>query len=68
MKIKCIHCRQDVILGHKIFRDYDGPVKCFCCGSLIKVRIEKGSFCSAYLMNAFPRKYFNIPIESSFHA
>jgi uncharacterized Zn finger protein len=42
MKIDCPSCASEVSLDHKVFEDYDGPVKCFCCGTMVEIRTEGG--------------------------
>lgn len=42
MKIDCPSCGSEVNLDHKVFEDYDGPIKCFCCGTMMEVRTESG--------------------------
>jgi hypothetical protein len=42
MKIDCPSCGSEVSLDHKVFEDYDGPVKCFCCGTMVEIRTEGG--------------------------
>lgn len=46
MKITCICCAGEVNLDHKVFENYDGPVKCFRCGAIMDVRTEAGTVCS----------------------
>jgi DNA-directed RNA polymerase subunit RPC12/RpoP len=43
MKISCIICGQEVNLDHVVFQDYDGPVKCFYCGTMMKLRSTQGA-------------------------
>lgn len=42
MKIDCPSCGSEVSLEHKVFEDYDGPVKCFCCGTIMEIRTTGG--------------------------
>jgi hypothetical protein len=42
MKIKCISGGRDVNLDHRVFEDYDGPVKCFSCSTLMEMRTIRG--------------------------
>jgi hypothetical protein len=42
MKIKCISCGRDVNLDHTLFEDYDGPVKCFSCSTMMEMRTIRG--------------------------
>jgi hypothetical protein len=47
MKIDCTHCGSEVNLDHEVFNDYQGPVKCFCCGTTMDIRISDGILESA---------------------
>jgi DNA-directed RNA polymerase subunit N (RpoN/RPB10) len=42
MKIKCISCGRDANLGHRVFEDYEGPVKCFSCSTMMEMRTVRG--------------------------
>ena len=42
MKIKCVSCGRDVNLDHNVFEDYEGPVKCFSCSTMMELRTIRG--------------------------
>lgn len=42
MKIKCICCGRDVNLDHRVFEDYEGPVKCFSCSTMMEIKTMRG--------------------------
>lgn len=42
MKINCTDCGYEVRLDHEVFNDYQGPIKCFCCGTIMDIRITTG--------------------------
>lgn len=42
MKVNCISCGYEVNLDYTGFEDYVGPVKCFCCGEMLEVKIASG--------------------------
>jgi hypothetical protein len=42
MKVNCISCGYEVNLEHTGFEDYMGPVKCFCCGAMMEIKIAEG--------------------------
>jgi len=42
MKLDCISCGYEVNLEHTGFEDYTGPVKCFCCGAMMEIKIAEG--------------------------
>ena len=42
MKIECISCGRDVNLDHRVFENYEGPVKCFSCSAMMEMRTTRG--------------------------
>ena len=42
MKVSCIACNGEVNLDHSIFDTYEGPVKCFSCGTMMVVKTAEG--------------------------
>jgi transcription elongation GreA/GreB family factor len=42
MKMSCITCGREVNLDHVIFQNYEGPVKCFSCGTMMEVKTAQG--------------------------
>lgn len=42
MKIKCISCGRDVNLDHEVFENYEGPVKCFSCSTMMEMKTIRG--------------------------
>jgi hypothetical protein len=42
MIVNCTSCGREINLDHKVFEDYDGPVKCFCCGVMMEVKVADG--------------------------
>ena len=42
MKVNCTSCEYEVNLDHTGFEDYVGPVKCFCCGTMMEIKIAEG--------------------------
>ncbi len=43
MIVKCLACRQEMILNDSKFHNYQGPVKCFGCGAKMNVRSVRGA-------------------------
>ena len=37
-----ISCGRDVNLDHRVFEDYEGPVKCFSCSTMMEIRTIRG--------------------------
>lgn len=42
MKVNCTSCGYEVNLDLTGFEDYNGSVKCFCCGAMMEVKITEG--------------------------
>jgi len=42
MRIRCMACDAEINLDHVIFHDYEGPVKCFCCETILEVKTSHG--------------------------
>jgi DNA-directed RNA polymerase subunit N (RpoN/RPB10) len=43
MRIACVVCGKEVNLDHAIFQNYQGPVKCFSCGTMMEVKTARGT-------------------------
>ena len=41
MRINCLSCGHKLDMGDS-YNDYEGLVKCFICGALLKIRAEEG--------------------------
>jgi len=46
MRVKCISCGNELNLDHWIFEDYEGPVKCFSCATMMEVKSTGGEIYS----------------------
>jgi uncharacterized Zn finger protein len=42
MRIDCNHCDYELNLDHKVFQNYEGPIKCFCCGTVMDIKAKQG--------------------------
>ena len=49
MKINCISCGFKIDL-EDAYENYNGPVKCFACGALLRIGIEGGKLNSVEFM------------------
>jgi hypothetical protein len=63
MKIDCVSCGRDINLDHPIFVNYVGPLKCFSCGTMMKVEISKGLALSIRPLFFIDRRFPAIKIE-----
>ena len=52
MKIDCISCSGRMNLDHPVFEEYQGPVKCFHCGTLMDVEIARGQLRTSSLQGS----------------
>jgi ribosomal protein S27E len=50
MRVTCISCGNELNLDHWIFEDYEGPVKCFSCATMMEVKSTGGE---VYSINPF---------------
>jgi transcription elongation factor Elf1 len=64
MKINCTYCGHEVNLDHTVFKDYVGPVKCFCCGAMIEVKIASGFVYSTNPLAILESQAANNPTEN----
>ena len=46
MRLKCISCGNELNLDHWVFEDYEGPVKCFSCATMMEVKSTGGEIYS----------------------
>jgi uncharacterized Zn finger protein len=50
MKIACVGCGQEITLDHVVFQNYEGPVKCFRCGTMMKMKTTQGIVDQVFLL------------------
>lgn len=53
MKINCISCGHKLDLGDS-YDDYNGPVKCYVCETLLEIRTEEGNLRSMAIFGSIP--------------
>lgn len=56
MKVECISCGHELNLDHRVFEDYSGPVKCFSCSAMMKIRCAGGEVHSISPLAVFESK------------
>ncbi len=54
MKILCIGCGFSINLGDA-YDEFEGPIKCFTCGSLLEIRTVDGNLKSIKVSSPGPR-------------
>jgi hypothetical protein len=64
MKVNCISCGYEVNLEHTGFEDYMGPVKCFCCGAMMEIKIAEGFVYSVNPLAILEDQVGNNPSEN----
>jgi uncharacterized Zn finger protein len=42
MRINCNICGYELNLDHKVFQNYEGPIKCFYCGNVMLIKTSRG--------------------------
>lgn len=62
MKLNCLCC------GHKIdlddaYDDYEGPVKCYVCGSLLEMKAHEGKIRTVHLLLDSFDSLHGVPLE-----
>ena len=55
MKINCISCERELNLDHKVFENYEGPVKYFSCGAMLDIQTSRGVVGSINPLSASPQ-------------
>jgi hypothetical protein len=56
MKVRCISCEHELNFYHRVFDDYEGPVKCFSCSRMMEVKTVQGIAYSKYPLAIFESK------------
>ena len=51
MRINCVSCGHEINLNHDLFNDYEGPVKCFICSTMMEITTTQGVINSINLLN-----------------
>ena len=54
MKINCLSCGHTIDLD-ETYSDYEGPVKCVVCSSILEIRTEEGNIKSVKFVKMVPR-------------
>jgi hypothetical protein len=45
MKVHWVSRAHEINLDHKVFDYYSGPIKWYCCGSMMELKSERGAMC-----------------------
>jgi hypothetical protein len=53
MKVNCLSCGHELNLDHWVFDNYEGPVKCFSCSSMMEVKSAEGTVYSINPLSVF---------------
>ena len=65
MRIICTKCKSEVGLNHEVFRDYQGPVKCFCCGTIMDIKVKGGILETTNAQDFSPKLSIDLVLEQS---
>jgi len=55
MRINCVSCGHEINLNHDLFDDYEGPVKCFVCSTMMEIIATEGVINSIDFLSILPR-------------
>jgi transcription elongation factor Elf1 len=62
MRINCLSCGHKLDMGDD-YDDYEGLVKCFICGALLKIRAEEGRLKSVDFLKTVRGSIFKDVVE-----
>jgi hypothetical protein len=65
MRIICTNCRSEVSLDHEVFEDYQGPAKCFCCGTIMDIKVKSGILEAINAQDLLPKLSIDLVLEQS---
>ena len=63
MRINCVSCGHEINLSHDLFNDYEGPVKCFICSTMMEITTTQGVIKSINLLNILTRPTVDDTVE-----
>ena len=66
MRINCVSCGDEINLNQDLFNDYDGPIKCFICSTMMEITTAQGVINSINLLNILPRPPVDDTVERSY--
>jgi ribosomal protein S27E len=56
MRVRCLSCGNELNLDHWVFEDYEGPVKCFSCATMMEVKSTGGEIYSINPLAVYEKK------------
>ena len=65
MRIICTNCGSEVSLDHEVFETYQGPAKCFCCGTMMDIRVRDGILETINAQDLPPKLSIDLVLEQS---
>ena len=63
MRIDCVSCGHEINLNHDLFDNYEGPVKCFICSTMMEITTTQGVINSINLLNILTRPPVDDTVE-----
>ncbi len=54
MRKNCVSCGHEINLNHDLFDNYEGPVKCFICSTMMEITTTQGVINSINLLSILP--------------
>jgi hypothetical protein len=65
MRIDCVSCGYEINLDHRVFDDYAGPIKCYCCGAMMEVTTAQGLIRSVLPLKIFKEDHGSRGLQAS---
>jgi ribosomal protein S27E len=63
MRINCVSCGHEINLNQDLFNDYEGPIKCFICSTMMEITTTQGVINSINLLNILTRPPVDDTVE-----
>jgi hypothetical protein len=55
-------------LDHRVFEDYEGPVKCFSCSTMMEMKTMRGSVDSLSFLRGIDQTRMGAPVRQNVEA
>ena len=63
MRINCVSGGHEINLNQDLFNDYEGPIKCFICSTMMEITTTQGVINSINLLNILTRPTVDDTVE-----
>ena len=65
MWIICTNCGSEVSLDHEVFKDYQGPAKCFSCCTIMDIKVKGGILETIKAQDILPELSIDLVLEQT---